>query len=607
MGAPVMLRNIRDTYVSSTQPTVKFNDRVRLWLKSGERYAYIYFARPFPLGVTIVKATLRVKNRDLWAGANTISVRRIAEQWFVGQTTFNKKPSVYSVIQSLQKTGAAALTEWALDVTPEMQAVSNGTKWWGFRLEIDSATARALVSSRGLAENRPTLEIEWSDAPDEPEDMWPSAGRAVSLQKPVVRCDFTDLSGDTTINAIQVQTAATSAALTANTPVFDSGTVLVDVPELDLSTTAFAGINVDQIIFWRVRVQDGAGLWSGWSRNESFTRKDKGVLTLTNPPVAETIKDPTPPILWTFTGKVQRAYQIIVLNSNTGAWVWDSGKKTSTDQAVTLPVGVVKRTDTTYRVVLRVWDTENREGTPGDDAYVQVIRNFTYAYDPLTDPVQNFTVTPDPVYPWVTLAWTRPTAPDSFSIWRDNKIIDAAIPPEELSTGGLGYSYVDKTSASRTAHDWKILCIVNGNTSNANPVVNKATKSVSTCVARRDGTDPVILLNPEREMEWMESSEVHDILGDGPPVLITQSIGGYAGVCAGRLATYNGVSAQAFRSRLEEFKQEQGKPFVLSLVDESFEAILHHINWQPVPMPDGSTEYDVSFEFYQNDQPSWEG
>ena len=606
MGEPVTLRNITDTYVSSTAPNTKYHTNTRLWTKVGTQYAYIFFARPFPMGVNIINATLRLYNRSTWGGSNALSVRRISEKWTVSKTTWNQRPQVYGAAVSLSKSGAVDGTEWAFDITTEMQAVSDGVKWWGLRVEVDSATARALYSSRGADDYRPTLQITWADNPEAPEDLYPSGGRAVSLVDPILRCNFTDVSGDTTIQSIRVQTGTSENNVEAGTFVWDSGVVAVDAPELDLEETDFPGVAVNQIVWWRVRVQDGAGLWSLWSEAESFTRKGKGALTITNPAASpdNVVEDPTPPIIWDFS-TTQRAYQVIIADSASGRWLWDSGKTTSAVVSESLPPGVLTRTDRKYKLLVRCWDAQDREATPGDPVFVQAEREFTYRYDASTDPVQDFTVTPNPAYPWVTLEWTRASAPDTWSIVRDNKFIEVGIQPEELHVNDLTYRYVDKLASGRREHSWRVLAIINGKTSDGNPTVSATPGAVTTCVSRTDATMPVLIFNPERDMEWLEASGVHTILGDAPPVLITQSQGGYAGQIAGRLADHGAVTAQEFKDRLAEFKKMQGRRLLLALVDEAFEAIVYNIQWQPVPMPNRQVGYEVSMEFYQIDQPSW--
>src|SRR5690606_10791352 len=129
----------------------------------------------------------------------------------------------------------------------------------------------------------PELEIEWSDAPQAPTDLSPSGGRCVSIAKPTLRFDFTDNRGSTKIQACQVQIDDIDDDWSS--VIFDSGTVPVEEPELDLARTdmpggVFDGLSGGQEVRWRVRVQDGSGQWSQWSEGRRFKRDVKGTLTI---------------------------------------------------------------------------------------------------------------------------------------------------------------------------------------------------------------------------------------------------------------------------------------------------------------------------------------
>jgi hypothetical protein len=144
----------------------------------------------------------------------------------------------------------------------------------------------------------------------------------------------TGITGGTTITVVTDSTHATiSAAATA------TGAPTVSI------TRFYPGLADGSTVFWRIRFQDAAGLWSPWSASTSFRRDDKGTLTVTNPPVGTPkVEDTTPPIIWTFTGETQAAYQIQIRHTVNGLIVvdWDSGKVTSAVTSVTVPTGTIK-------------------------------------------------------------------------------------------------------------------------------------------------------------------------------------------------------------------------------------------------------------------------
>src|SRR5690606_29820102 len=130
-------------------------------------------------------------------------------------------------------------------------------------------------------------------------------------------------------------------------------------------------------------VQDGAGLWSNWSDWTSFERLDKGSLTINNPsPEPDNfVQEVTPPITWTHSGPwAQEAFQVVVQQMGSAGWVtvYNSTKRPGSDDSLTLPKGVLTRANwstdpgggdwqvpTEYRVRVRTWDGQGRQGSPG--------------------------------------------------------------------------------------------------------------------------------------------------------------------------------------------------------------------------------------------------
>jgi hypothetical protein len=271
----------------------------------GEVRWLLYYTRPFPLNATIIDAKVVLYSASTaQTGTLTLTAKRLNTPVSFSKVTWATRPiTYYSGTATSTKTGPVALNaQWDFDVTAMMQSVSLGDPWYG--LEISTASLdpglRFFGPTYANTALRPRLEITWSDTPDRPRSLAPSGGRAISGTKPIVRGDYVDITGDVAMQAIQVQT---SASTSFTSPTFDSGTVTSSVPELDLSTTAFVALTDGQVVYWRMRVQDAAGLWSEWSDVADFNRDTKGTLTLTSPSSGTpTAEHPTPPISWTCTG-----------------------------------------------------------------------------------------------------------------------------------------------------------------------------------------------------------------------------------------------------------------------------------------------------------------
>lgn len=604
MGDPVLLRNASDSWVNQGATAKNYSQtaRIQLGTVSGNaRRGFFFFARPWPAGATILSAKIGVYNTATWSGSRTLTLQRVADKWSVSRVTWANQPGVTGSTVAVTKTGATANTLWEFDVTSLIQQVSDGAAWWGFRIISNGTAVESLYSNQSReasGDYRPYLEVTWSDAPDAPEELYPGGGRIVSRSRPLLRFNFTDVSGNTSLAAVQVQTNSSDSW---TTPAFDSGEVATSVPELDLATTAFVAMTDGQTVYWRVRVKDGAGIWSEWSEAESFTRQSKGTLTLDNPAASPNnfIYEPTPPVFWTLTGRTQRAYQVYVAKtSDVGNWLWTSGKITSTDSSRYLPAGVIDDTGETYRFGLRVWDTLNREGD-GDPIFYEVTRDVTYSYDNTVGGVTSLAAEQDLPYPWVTLTWNRSTAPDSFVVTKNGKVVEADIEPASVFVSGTSYSYTVKLVEPRVNQVFRVLAVVNGKSSQTNPSVSITTRTNSPWLMRADGSSPIIMYNYSTNPQSRSVETVHEPIGGSSPVLITQYIRGYEGDFTGRLAdgVLEGVSARVMRDRFKSFLP--GEKLILHLVDEVMKVVIYNKNYLPVAKSGNQVLYDVSFSFFE--------
>lgn len=676
----VLLKNAVDNFVLQTAPNANYQLAKILALTAGgggqERLSYIYFGKPAGFaGSTVLSATLRVYNTALWSGSVTLSAQRLSTSWSASKITYNQRPTLATgPISTVVKSNAAVNTEWAFDVTATMQQVADGGIWYGFVISTNNTSAKYLYSSQFGGAVQPTLELVWSAQPQAPEVLRPDGDRAVSLQKPTLRFDFTDHSGSTSMAGCQVQ-LNTADVWTGNLT-FDSGPVNTTLPQLDLNapvvserigvvttnisttvtgptgtfsssdvgssitgtgipggatisaftsstqvtisaaatasgtivltvTKTYAGLADTAHIFWRVKVKDGAGLWSLWSESAQFQRQVHGTLTLNNPAASPNnfIYDSTPPIDWGFTGKVQKHRQVIIsLASNTAKWLWDSGKITTASTVITLPLGVLKQDDAIYNVRVRVWDTLNREATPGDNAYVEVSRDFTFNDDITVVPVTGLALTPDGSRPWMQLDWQRVTQPDKFEIVRDKKPI-LNFEASSLFISGTSYRYTDKLADPRINHTWTVYAIVNNKRSASPDSEVGQVKTVSTYICEVDSTDGVLLLKPDNSPELKSINEVHEVLAETPPVLITQAIRGNEGKVSGRIAdnTLTGRTARQQLASLKKWRDQQGIPLILYLIDETFQVVAYNITYKAIAKSGNQVQYQVSFDYFQTD------
>lgn len=614
------LRNARDAFVTEANPTRNTSNNAKMYItgsgSSNTRFVYLFFTRPFPLGVTVLDAHLRVWNGNPgWSGSHTVTAKRITSAWAINRINWNNKPTVTTSGQSaLTKSNTAANLMWDFPITTIMQAIADGGAWYGIRLEISTTLLTTWFHSTqsGNAAARPQLVVTWSDAPEAPDNLSPGGNRQISVTFPVLSFQFTDVSGDTSMAAAQFQIDDASDFTSV---VYDSGEVPLTEPSFITDSTDpgyvtppggnWGGITAGQTRYWRARAKDGAGIWSQWSDPESFGRTDKNAVTITAPAASpnNTVSDNSPPIAWTFGG-TQRKYQVaLALTATPGVWLWTSGVVSSTQQSLTIPSGYIKDASQSYRLIVRVWDAVDREANNGVPIYSEATRDFTFVTSGTVSPVASLQFTDGFPYPYAQLTWTRAAGvPDFVAIERDGVII-ARVPGVEVFTSGTSYLYKDKTTPPRQSHTWKVYNIVNNVSSSSNPTVTGTIKPITSWLMEVDGDNAVALFSKKIDMERQSETAKWDPKGQGvPPVLITQSIRGFEGHASGQLSNniIPSLTARQQRDRFKAMILYPGVELLLYNFDEVMKVVVYNASYYPIAV-EGDTEYIVDFDFFQTE------
>jgi hypothetical protein len=403
----------------------------------------------------------------------------------------------------------------------------------------------------------------------------------------------TGIPGGATITAVAVggASATLSAAATA------SGAITATI------TRSFAALADGASTFWRIRFQDAAGVWSSWSSATSFKYDIKGTLTVNSPSSGTpTVEDTTPPILWSFVGETQSAYQLQVRHDeNTGQVIdWDSGKITSTDQSITVPSGKITETGKTFTLTVRVWDNKQREAVPNSPTYQEVVRDFTFVPGATTGTAALTAVAQDPV-PKVVLTWTRSVAPDGFNILRNGKVIAGNIAPELLFVSGTTYTYTDQSPSPGRALTYSVQAVVNNvaSASNATAVVTVR----SSGIWLRDPSAALelcIMQAEDRDYTLGEQAAVfQSIASNANKVAINQSLGGLEGRVEGTLINIYGKTASEWRDIYLKLRALRVKKFYLTIGDYTFLAVCQEFAYGQKAIPE--PWYKVGFNFYQQD------
>jgi hypothetical protein len=437
-------------------------------------YGFVYLPLPPDIiGTTIASATLTGHARSAWAATTTLQAAAVTSGWSDSTLTYNRMPSTGSTSPTVATGTLAAGAPVDFNITTLVQAVASGGAWYGVRLARTAGGIGGVFNSFDSGLSSWTLTIETTEAPEVPQSLVPN-GTTVASGAPVLTCDFSDnggLSNDMAQMNVQVNTSNSFT-----TPAYDQ-TGNTTVPVFDLASppspaTAFTPIPSGSTRYWRVRVKDTDGNWSGWSDGASFTYFSQPAITVLTP-AAGVLWDPTSDVIASTSANLS-AYRVQITDATDRTAIrYDSGRLPAnpaalTTVAVSLPQKYegqrVLVDDRNYQLHVRVWDTHtDRQSTPGSPAYVDSWSTFHFDDDLTQTPIATLVTDQADVSPAVTLTWTRASAPDGWLVLRDSRVI-ARLDPADVISGVSTYTWVDAYPQPWVEHvyDVRALTTVSG-------------------------------------------------------------------------------------------------------------------------------------------------
>lgn len=594
----MIIRRARFTWTEQARPSADHANEMRLGVgASGGAYSWLNFALPFDAAdkATVLSATLRAYVKGTWTGSGVMTAKRADGEWGPHDTWQTKPPVTGGGADS---TGTALTdgSERVFNSTAMLQAVADGADWYGFRLER-AGTPLVFLHSPD-SDLRPTLEITFATRPEEPTGMSPSGGRSVSVGKPVLRWDaFADADADA-MGALRVQI---DPAKNEAAPAFDSGWLTATETELDLTTTAYAGLANGSATWWRPRNRDASGQESPWGEWAQFRRDNKGAVAITNPAAAPNnfVSESTPPLSAVLSGEVQTGRRVLIVDAaDPTIEYYDSDRVKTAATALTPPRRVIDDNGKLYRLIWRVFDSKDREATPGDPPYTEAARDFTFNESATVDPVTNLLADPLSPRPWMRLTWNRATAPDAFTVKRDGKVIESGIAPADVLVAGTGYRFDDRDPDPNKEHDWVVQAVVNGVTSSGNPSVTNQAPVRGIWLHDRERDLEVFLADGfASTFGDGETGEWLDTLG-GRSVRITQALRGPEGTVtdAVLLDVPRIGTARSWETQLRKMRARPDRPVRVAYGSESYRVMLAEVKIGGRPVGP-STNKTVSFEF----------
>lgn len=584
-----------DAYINANQPSATNPSPARLHLRSDTFFSYLWFRNPAPRGATVTRATLVLHASGASTGSRTISVYRTTEQWFMGLLNWNNRPAVATPGRSTTVGALAANQRIEVDVTPLVQAWANGSPNYGVTVRTTGTTLHYLG---GLTSGwKPSLDVEWSDAPATPTDLSPSEA-VTGATHPHVTFTYLDVSGNTELAAVQVQANPTNSW---SSPLFDSGTVATTEAGLDLSTTAFPGLSEGVPMLWRVRAQDGAGLWSAWSQAVAMTYEPHPTVEITNLNDGE-IYDPSPVILWTASASVVK-HKVIATDLVTGKNVYVSPDIAGPGGEHTIPFGPLKD-GRSYRIKVRVWDGESREATPGDPTWVQDTHDVLLDVSDTVGWVTGLTATQVGVSPEVELSWQRNDTPDAFVVLRDGEIISR---PDAGDVFDSGTTYRLRVGGHRPnwEHSYTVRAVVNNVMSVSSTPAVLTTRVEGAWIyggflGTLDGSPRVAMWGDDGgSWDQEDDASVYAPIGSTKVVRVVNGMRGLEGSFSGHIADGFGATIAEAEEVLYTIKENPTMNYRLALGDTSLIVLIGNVKISPTPRTRrGNNIRDVSFDFW---------
>lgn len=583
MSEPIVVRDsIIDAWTNqATNKTRKKAARLHVKTQAdADRMVFMYPARAWPRDATqMINAMLGLKNGEAWAGSVTVTVRLCEVKWDVDKLTFTNKPTVVGPSATMEKTGAAANTLWEIDVTDLLQYAMDTGKWYGFRITATGTATKWFHSSEAKREGqRPYLSLEWSEAPEAPDNLQPGGETHVSGQFPPFSMDHNDTLGSTDITMLELEIFAEGADVEVAVPEFSTGQIPATEAEWTSAGSLWGGIELGTGNTWRARTKDDAE-WSPWSDPETFYRTAKHTLTLLTI-LGGTVYSPTPTVEWSFGG-TQTSFRVIVAtSSNPSDWLWSSGKVPGTDTTYAIPFGVITDPDETYIIRVQVWDDVERVALVGDPDYTMVTSDpFVIGFDAAVTNITGLDLEVDPIFPVASLTFSRSSEPAEFFLLRsfDNVTWEyvAEHDASDVLVSGTDYEIIDRTAPSYRPVYWRVVP-VDGTTGHqgVGMNVNGQIRRKAPMLFTPEGEDPCVFLNPDRSRNNNDVQEVYFPL-NGEAVVVTQHLGRKMGKVSG-VFTADGLAGTTAEEMLKSFRahrKRKGQAVIVSTGNESFLAI----------------------------------
>lgn len=429
-------------------------------LLGAQKYGFLWMPYPSRMRGRTVGSALLTGHAGTATAAQTLTFYAAAAKWEAAEVTYSNKPGVTGTPVTVAVPALAAGQEFTVNLATLLQPVADGTvKNFGWRVSTNAVATQKLATFDSGA-TAWTLTIEFDEDPEAPTAFAPN-GTVVSAAKPVVTFDFTEYGAtDSDLASVRVEVDLNNDGIVD----WDSGWVAAVAPKLDLAAAGMTGtVSAGATVKWRAYVKDQSGRASAASDWATYTYQPLGTGTLLTP-AAGVLYDPTSEVIAQLSGQTLAAFRMWVTDGDDQTRIrYDSGKIQASDPALAsleLPLKNSHRTriftdDDDYQLHVRLFDTLDREATPGAPAYVDIWATVHFDDDGALAKITSLQSAQVDETPFVRLTWTDAAAADAYLVSRDGVQI-ARLDPADIISGVSAYTWVDMAAAPAVQHIYDV-------------------------------------------------------------------------------------------------------------------------------------------------------
>lgn len=590
-----------DSHVNQTVTGKNYGEEKRMVLNgsgSAERRAYLSFPIPEAvIGADIVSAILTVYLASAWSsGPHTVTAKRVTESWKETKVTWANKPAVTATNSATDSvTGGAAGDTLDFNVTAMIAQVAAGAAFYGFELSLDTTGSKEIYASEAVADGvLAKLTIVYGQVPDAPTNLSPDGGLGVPDALPTYSWEFSTPDDAEAQGESQVQVDNNSDF---SSTIYDSGWNANTETQW---TQTSGSLSDNTTYYWRVRVRDSAGNESEWSETAEFTRSSYGTLTITEPTAdLDNVDTNEPTIEHTFSGRTQQRVVYVLQEKRTGRQ-WVTVYQTTvigTGLSFQLPAGWVRfaPVDAIYKIIVRVYDTIDRDVIPDSPPYVEAERTFEYVKGGVpADPTAVSVVQDGPGF---KVSWTRTAIPTTFIITLNGEVI-ATLDPAAVSIGGNDYEYTFYEYDPQESNEVGVAAVASNQTSDV--VTDTFTSSVAGIYLVEPETGLYVFIAGKAGLKtaYGEAGTTFFPIGRQSPVRVTDSKRGMEGSVNGVFLLFGSDTSEEMRENVLLMKElDTSTEFRLIWGHNNIPVIIGPLELEEIDA--GEEMYNISFPFWQ--------